>query len=71
MAVANTLAYNDTATITAIKSFIVQTTETYPREEQLKDTLIRQALALFTNIRLDWKVLQKETLWLIMNICKL
>ncbi len=31
MTVANTLAYNDTATITAIKSFIVQASETFLR----------------------------------------
>jgi len=53
--VTNTLAYYDRATITAVKSFIVQAPGAYPRLEHLEGCSIGQAPVLPTNIKLGWK----------------
>ncbi len=69
MEVANTLAYYDTATITAVKSFIVQAPGqlkcfswqafpvpgAYPRVEHLKGPSFEKAVSILANNRLGQK----------------
>jgi hypothetical protein len=53
----NVLAYNDTELITDIKSFIVQAPGGLSQSEAPCGTPLRLALALPTNIKLEWKLL--------------